>query len=254
MASPLISVIVVCKNPGTVLRLALESVWFQTMQPELIVVDGASTDGTAAWLGTVRDRLSAFISESDKGVYDAMNKGVSLARGEWIVFLGADDRLSSATVCAESSVTLNATGASVVVGEAQYDDGRIYALAKTINPLARNFVHHQATFYRRSLFEQLGGFDPSLAVMGDYDFNLRLWKTGMRFKPISLRIAECTSNGLSDSGRWQGYREEIAVRHRYASARRCWVWDGVSLIRYGRKKLARLFPRKKRPRLTTLPA
>src|SRR4051812_14036711 len=74
-ATPSLSVIIVCKNPGKSLAIALESVWEQRhVQVELIVIDGASTDGSAQWLEARRGRLAVFVSEPDSGVYDAMNK------------------------------------------------------------------------------------------------------------------------------------------------------------------------------------
>ena len=76
--------------------------------------------------------------------------------------------------------------------------------------------------------------------MADYEFNVRLWKNRVRFKPIPLRIAACGTGGLSDSGRWRGYREEIAVRHRYFSFGRCLGWDALSVVRFLRKQLLRL--------------
>ena len=213
------------------------------MTPELIVIDGGSTDGTRDWLAAQRPRLAALVSEPDRGVYDALNKGVALAQGEWVLFLGADDRLAGDMVLSESLNWLKKTEAGVAAGEAAYDDGRLYKLRSHVNPVARNFVHHQAAFYRRSLFAENGGFDVSLAIMADYDFNLRLWKNRVRFKPLPLRIAACGVRGLSDAGRWRGYGEEIAVRHRYFAAWRCAFWDALSAVRFVRKKIVRSFAR-----------
>ena len=95
-------------------------------------------------------------------------------------------------------------------GEAAYDDGRIYRLATRPRPIARNFVHHQATLYRRTVFQEHGGFDATLRIMADYDFNLRLWKSRVRFRSLALRLAICGTGGLSDRGGWLGYREEWA--------------------------------------------
>jgi len=243
-APPSVSVIVVCKNPGPRLPAALESIWTQLhVQPELIVIDGGSTDGAREWLEAQRARLALLVSEPDTGIYDAMNKGVALAHGEWVLFLGADDRLVGDMVLSESLNWMKKTEAGVVAGEAAYDDGRIYKLRSHVNPLARNFVHHQSAFYRRTLFEENGNFDTSLAVMADYEFNVRVWKNRVRFKPIPLRIAACGIAGISDAGHWRGYREEIAVRHRYFAAWRCWLWDVLSVVRYVRKKIVRGFAR-----------
>ncbi len=238
--SPLISVIVVCRNPGERIRAALESVWTQQpVPPEVIVIDGASTDGTSAWLAGSRSRLTTLVSEPDTGVYEAMNKGIAAARGEWLLFLGADDQLAGDRVLAQAAHWLEKTSAGVAAGEAAYEDGRLYALPVKPRVLARNFVHHQAAFYRRSLFAENGGYDASLAVMGDYDLNLRLWKNHVAFRPLPLRIAVCGARGLSDSGRWAGYAEEIRVRHRHFPAWKCWGWDVLSVARWLRKRIVR---------------
>ena len=243
-APPFISVIVVCKNPGVRLADALDSVWAQReVALELVVVDGASSDGTAAWLAARRDRIATLIGEPDGGVYEAMNKGVAAAQGEWVLFLGADDRLVGDGVLCEAAKWLARTSSGVAAGEIAYDDGRIYKLARRVHPLARNFAHHQAAFYRRTLFAEHDGFDPSLKIAADYDFNLRLWKAHVRFKPIPLRIAACRPGGLSDAGRWSTYGEEIRVRHRHYPAGRCWFWDGLSVARFLRKKVVRALPR-----------
>jgi glycosyltransferase involved in cell wall biosynthesis len=241
MSTPLISVIVVCRNPGPRLRTALESVWGQqNADCEIVVIDGASTDGTREWLETQRTRLGPLVSESDRGVYDAMNKGVAAARGDWVVFLGADDRLLEG---APTGVipALRQTEADVVVGEAAYDDGRIYRLGGTAAAVRRNFMHHQAAFYRRSLFAAHGPFETGLQIMADYEFNLRLLRAGVRFQSVPTRIAACGSSGLSDAGGWTGYREEITVRHRHFPAWQCWLWDLGSVLRFLRKKLLRTF-------------
>lgn len=237
-SAPTLSVIVACKNPGEQLHATLASVWAQLhVSAEIIVVDGGSTDGSVAWLEAQRPRLGVLISGPDGGVYDAMNKGVAHARGEWVYFLGADDRLVGDMVLSETVNWMRKTEAGVVAGEVAYDDGRIYKLRASVNAIARNFVHHQGAFYRRTLFAENGGFDTSLAVMADYDFNVRIWKSRVRFNPIPLRIAACGVGGLSDGGGWRGYREEIAVRHRYFSNARCLPWDALSVARYLRKKV-----------------
>lgn len=244
-AAPPVSVIVVCKNPGARLRGGLETVWQQTGPgAELIVVDGGSTDGTREWLESKRSRLHAFVSEPDRGVYDAMNKGLAAARANWVLFLGADDRLAANDVIERAQPQLGRTDAGVVVGEARYDDGRSYRMRNSPRLVARNFVHHQAAFYARTLFARHGGFDPALAIMADYELNLRLWKQGVRFASLPVHIATCGAGGLSDRGAWRGYREEIAVRHRHFSPVACLPWDALSVVRFLRKQFVRSFRRK----------
>ena len=89
---PLVSVITVCRNAATTLEACLLSVAAQGWpHVEHIVIDGASTDGTGDILASHRDRLAVVVSEPDRGLYDAMNKGVARARGDFVIFLNADD-------------------------------------------------------------------------------------------------------------------------------------------------------------------
>jgi len=239
--APLISVIVVCKNPGPPLRTALASVREQRgASVEIVVVDGASADGTREWLESQAAPDLHVVSEPDCGVYDAMNKGLAAARGSWLLFLGADDRLAGPKILASASVQLRTSEAEIVVGEARFDDGRTYPLAAVGTAVQRNFVHHQAAFYRKDSMVRRGGFDPSLRVMADYDLNTRLLTTGARFEAMTLHVAECASGGLSDAGSWAGYREEITVRHRYFPFKECWWWDLGSVARWIRKQGIRL--------------
>jgi len=243
-AAPAISVVVACKNPGPRLPAALASVWEQTgVACELVVVDGASVDGTREWLAAQSGRLTAWVSEPDRGAYAAMNKGLRLARSQWLLFLGADDLLAGPGVFAAAAPQLDAGAGEVFVGEAAYDDGRVYRLAGRPRPIARNFVHHQAAFYRRDCFAR-GGYDEGLHMQADYDLNLRLWRAGVRFRPLPVRVALCTAGGISDAGRWMNYREEIAVRHRHFPAWRCWPWDAGSVVRYLRKRALIPFTRR----------
>ena len=239
MTTPLVSVVLVCRNPGPRLRAALESVWTQSDGTcEIIVIDGASTDGSREWLESQRARLGALVTEPDHGVYEAMNKGTAAARGDWVLFLGADDRLRDGALAGIVPV-LQSSQAGVVVGEAAYDDGRVYRLGAPAAAVRRNFVHHQAACYRRTLFAAHGPFEAGLRIMADYDFNLRLLQAGVEFQTVPTRIAACGSGGLSDAGGWSGYREEITVRHRYFPTWQCWPWDLGSVVRYARKKILR---------------
>ena len=239
-----ISVITVTWNSAATVADTLRSVNAQEHPDvEHILVDGNSTDATLSIVRAVGQRVTTLVSEPDRGIYDAMNKGVAAAHGTWVQFLGADDRLVGDMVLSEALNWMKKTEAGVAAGEAAYDDGRLYKLRAHVNPLAGNFVRHQSAFYRRSLFEENGGFDVSLAVKADYDFNVRLWKNHVRFKPLPLRIAACGARGRSNSGRWRGYGEEITVRHRYFAPWRCWFWDALSIGRFARKKIARNFSR-----------
>jgi glycosyltransferase involved in cell wall biosynthesis len=239
MTSPLISVILCFRNPGPVLAEALRSLEGQAEDSwELVLVDGASTDGSAGLVSeSLRPRLR-LVSGPDRGVYDAMNKGLALAQGEWVYFLGADDRLEDPQVLGRAAALLRLSQAALVSGSVRYADGRRYA-GRARNPVARNFLHHQGTFYRRRLFATHGGFDIGFRIQADYDFNLRVLRAGERHEEMPLSVAVCGCGGLSDAGCWLNYREEIRVRHRHFPVWRCLVWDLGSVVRYLRKRFLR---------------
>jgi putative colanic acid biosynthesis glycosyltransferase len=241
MSAPLVSVILVCRNPGPALRTALESVWQQTgVAYEVIVVDGASTDGTAEWLAANRFRLGSLISEPDTGVYDAMNKGVASARGQWLLFLGADDRLAAPDTLFQLGNTLTQTPAGIVAGMARFTDGRTYA-PQPATAIRRNFIHHQSAFYRRELFAKHGSFDAIFRIQADYELNLLWQQAGVGIATLPQLVAVCGTGGLSDGGSWANYREEIRVRHQHFPAWQCWLWDLASFVRFLRKNIIRMF-------------
>lgn len=201
---------------------------------ELIVVDGKSTDQTAEVLAREKDIITHLISESDVGVYDAMNKGVSKASGEWSLFIGADDRLADSDVLRDCERLLAASEDSIACGEIRYDDGRTWRHDQKARIIFRNFLHHQATFYRTQLLRE-NPFDIKYRIQADYHLNLQLVTRKHAVRSIPRRIAICGAHGLSDSGRWANYREEISVRHRHFPRWQCLPWDLASIARYFRK-------------------
>jgi putative colanic acid biosynthesis glycosyltransferase len=227
--APSFSVIITCRDPGPRLHAALESLWLQRGAPiELILIDRGSTDGTREWLEARRSQITLVPSSADVGVFQALNEALAIARGDWIFFFGADDRLVGDAVLSETLNWMKKTECGVVAGESASDDGRISNLGAHANPIARDFVPCSATFYRRGLFEENGAFDPTAGAMARYELNLRLWKNRVRFKPIPLRIAATEPAAGFD---WQSAREEIRVRHRYYPGWRCWRWDAMSMLR-----------------------
>jgi glycosyltransferase involved in cell wall biosynthesis len=169
-----------------------------------------------------------------------MNKGIAVSTGDWILFLGADDRLAGDSVLHAAAQHLQLARADVAVAEVTYDDGRVYRHPSPLGPLARNFIHHQGAFYRRTLFDAGQNFDMTFRVMGDYELNLRFLNRQIQSQPLPLHLTICGSGGISDAGLWLGCTEEIKARHRHAAAWRCWPWDILSIARFLRKRAVRL--------------
>ncbi|HTQ98629.1 MAG TPA: glycosyltransferase family 2 protein, partial [Candidatus Acidoferrum sp.] len=166
-----ISVITAVRNNRDTVAAALDSILAQThADVELVVIDGASTDGTLNILARYATRLQVLVSEDDSGIYDALNKGLNRARGDVIGFLHADDLLAANDVLARIAATFAATGADCVYGDLVYIDrerpARIirYWRSRAFEPrlLARGWMPPHPTLYlRREVYERFGLFDTS---------------------------------------------------------------------------------------------
>lgn len=230
-AEPACSLIVTCRNPGMRLGPTLASALEQRRAAvEVIVVDQGSTDGTLAWLEARRGEFAAVVNLPGAARVAAANAGIERARGEWVHFLRPGDRLAGDGVVAEVLVWAGKTEAGVVVGETASDEGELRRLPARVNALAGEFAPPAGTFYQRSLFAENGPFDPDLPLAADYEFQLRLWKGRVRFKPLPIRVAACGPH-YPAAGPWPSWREEVAVRRRYFPFHRSLLWDGLGLAR-----------------------
>lgn len=186
---PLISIIVAVFNGKATLQQCIDSVAQQTYpSKELIIIDGGSNDGTVDLLEENRNKISFWTTEPDRGIYNAWNKGLAQAHGEWICFLGADDYFWDITVLeriAAQLVTLPvnirlAYGQIMLVstgGEAPRPKGEPW---EQIKEFFKEYmcIPHVGTMHRRSLFELHGKFDETFRIAGDYELLLRELNTG----------------------------------------------------------------------------
>jgi len=178
-----VTVVTVTRNDLRRLRATWESLKEQDLAAfEWIVVDGASADGTAEWLGALSDPRLTFVSEPDDGLYDAMNHGLALASGELTTFLNAGDSylrpdvLSRVAQMHKSEGWQWGHGAAVIVDETGRQvrpvtggyRGRLrYAFGRSV-------VTHQTVFARTELLRKLGGFDLRFPIAGDVHMTMRL--------------------------------------------------------------------------------
>lgn len=220
--APLISVITVCFNAMATLQNASDSLSRQEFDNfEWVVVDGASKDGTVDWLTEHRDRMAAFVSEPDNGIYDAMNKALRLARGEWVFFLNADDRLVDPQVLADVAPILSTTPGDIglVYGNARYTDGKREWPRDFGWVSSRNLVYgdlcHQVIFARRSLFRSVGEFDVTLRFNADFDWLLRVLRSGAGMLHLARDIAYFFKGGAHVKSAEACEAERFTVRYRY---------------------------------------
>lgn len=199
--TPKISIVTVVFNAATTLEKTIQSVAQQTYKDiEYVVVDGGSTDGTMDIVRKNERYITKWVSERDKGIYDAMNKGVKLCSGQWIYFLGADDVLTDAGVV-EQIVRHFHHANEVIYGDVIFKhagsryDGRF----GSFKIVTRN-IPHQALFYPKSVFDSFT-FDTLYRVYADYHLNLRLYNDKRwKFKYMPIAVAIFDDTGSSGSG------------------------------------------------------
>jgi len=183
MASPRVSIITVCYNNYSGLKRTMASVVRQNYANfEWIIVDGCSQDNTLELLDEIRqcDIVCKVLVEADNGIYDAMNKGIDLAQGDYCLFLNSGDYFYNSSVLADVQRFLVA---DIIVGEMQEihplrpERNRIKSWEK--RKLNRSFFYnrtlpHQATFIRRNLFSLYGPYETRFKIKGDHDFFARV--------------------------------------------------------------------------------
>lgn len=229
-------------------RQCLESVHDQTYEHiEHIVVDGASTDGTVALLQEYADRgWIRFVSEPDTGIYDAMNKGVRMARGTYVAFLNSDDYYHDSRGVAASVKSLEARGADFSYAPARMinDAGVVLTDHPHCFPDLSSVFSimpfcHQTMFTRRSVMLAEGLFDTRFKSAGDYDFVLRLCLKKYAGTFVKKVFTTFRCGGLSDVDREQSRREVarayfknygalLPITERECEGIYCRSYDGIS--------------------------
>lgn len=208
--NPLLTVIVAVFNGAATLQQCIDSFARQTYaNKELIVIDGGSSDGTVGLLSENRKLLSYWVSEPDKGIYNAWNKALEQAHGEWICFLGADDFFADENVLSKMAPHLIRAypRSRIVYGQTAIvnDAGReLYTVGEPWEKMRRRFlsvmcVPHPGAMHHRSLFADLGRFDESFRIAGDYEFLLReLIQASALFVP-DVAVVAMRQGGVSST-------------------------------------------------------
>jgi len=191
----LISVIIPTFNSAKVISQAIQSFIDQKFAGcELIIIDGGSSDATIDILKSYMHHISYLISEPDNGLYDAMNKGIDKANGEWLYFLGSDDQILN-SVFDNLSHHLK-QDFKLVYGNVIYDNGHQMYSQFNNRMILENTLHHQSAFYHHSLFSSFR-YDSSLKVVADYELNLRAYLNKVHSLKVNRTIAKCGSSGVS---------------------------------------------------------
>lgn len=207
-----VSIITVCFNSAETITGTLKSLASQSYKDiEHIIVDGGSSDRTLEIVDANRCDRTKVISESDDGLYDAMNKGIKLATGDIIGILNSDDFFESDDVVAAVIDTfLQSPECDLVFGDVVFVDQdhlskvtRYYG-AQNFRPWKLRFgwmPPHPATFVRRSAYEKVGGYRLDMRISADYEMFVRwLLKARLRWKHLNKVLVRMRSGGVSTSG------------------------------------------------------
>lgn len=206
-----ISVITVAFNAAQTIDATMRSVSTQTHPDiEYIVIDGGSTDGTQACIASHASRLAHFVSEPDRGIYDAMNKGIRLASGTLVGILNADDVYADNTVLARVARAVEEGNLDAVYGDVEFfapenpdvTTRRYSSRCFSPGSLAWGWMPaHPTLFLRRELFERYGHYRSDFRIAGDYELIARFFKDGkLKYRYLSEILVRMSTGGVSTGG------------------------------------------------------
>lgn len=208
------------------MRKTIESINKQTFKNfEVWVMDGESDLKTQEFLKELEAPFF-YQSKKDNGIYDAMNAGITLSKGDWLYFLGAEDVFFNEGILEQIFSNSSLNNETIIAGKIIYEGDTkpfIHSKKKVVKDVywsrcmwVRNGLHHQGTFYKNELFENKK-YDLNYKTLADYWFNLYLFKSKEKCKIFDFIIAKCNSDGISKSGNWEMYREEINLKTNLSS-------------------------------------
>lgn len=231
-STPFFSIITVCRNSEKTIEQTIKSVLGQTFKNlEYIIIDGASDDNTLSIINKYRDQIDVVISEADDGIYDAMNKGIALSKGEVIGIINSDDWYEANSLELVAEAYEKSDKRKVFHGLCKYyengREGKILAYHHDVIP--KMMIAHPTVFVPSFLYEKFGVFNVEYKVSADYELILRFFTKGVQFYRIERVLANFRSGGISDGKSSKADIAKIQLLH-----------GQISLARY-RIKLMRIF-------------
>lgn len=211
------SIITINLNNKIGLRTTINSVINQSFKDyEYIIIDGGSNDGSVDVIKEFNDKITYWISEVDKGIYHAMNKGIIISKGDYILFLNSGDYLYNESVLL--NVFKEGLKSDIVTGNTilKHPDGTItyrlapikYSLVEALN----NGLSHSCTFHKRTLFLNLGLYNENRKIAGDWEFTLKaIIKSGASYNSIPQYISVFNLDGISNTMKSQNEAERIDI-------------------------------------------
>lgn len=187
---------------------------------EYIIIDGLSNDGTLQVINKYHDRISKLVSEKDKGIYDAMNKGLALATGDYVIFMNSGDEFYAPDTVAH--VFAAADDADIYYGETEMIDNNLQSLGQRRHQAPRAFtwrgfkygmsISHQAIYIRRALTEP---YDSRYHLSADIDWIIRAAKKAKKIVNVNQYVAKYLVGGMSKKKHRQSLQERFNIMKRY---------------------------------------
>jgi len=224
-----ITIVTVCRNSETFLAETIESVTGQTYPNlEYIIIDGASTDGTLGIIKQYEPKIDTWVSEPDSGMYEAINKGLQLATGDYILILNSDDRLTNSDTIQEAVSIIGNNRPDYFYGnlikfqDEKYRKVKLFTVTfdQLLMSTHGTFISHPCFFISAKLNQVLGGYDSSYLYAADYDYILRaLAVPGCKGQHIDLFVSHFRLHNNNAYNRALGKineeREKILTQHGY---------------------------------------
>lgn len=251
-----ITLITVCLNSASAIPTALESVLSQKgADYEYLVIDGGSTDGTVEIVREFEPKFAGrmrWISEQDRGMYDAINKGIRMARGDVVGLLHADDVIAAEDALAKISAAFDAcpdidgTYADIRFVRTLAGPTVRYCTGRFFRPWMFRFgvqTAHPSTFFRRSCFDRWGDYSLDFGMFGDFELLCRfIWKNRAKVRYLPFCTTTMRLGGASTSG-WRTTKKINRTDLRALKANGCWSALPMLYLRYPFKVWGYVFKR-----------
>ncbi|MEZ4858026.1 MAG: glycosyltransferase family 2 protein [Flavobacteriaceae bacterium] len=205
----MVSIITINYNNVLGLEKTIQSVISQTYNNyEFIVVDGASTDGSVALLEHYKAYIHCSISEKDAGIYHAMNKGIKMAKGDYLLFLNSGDVLTSASALIDF-VDHPLFKGDIIYGDYQFENGeKVYPDTLPSNYFMKTSLPHQSTFFNRRVFELMGPYDETYQIGADRAFFIQCFESKkITFQHIPYFLTLFDLSGVSNNSAYLKKKE-----------------------------------------------
>lgn len=213
---PFFTIITVVKNGGKSLQRAIDSLKAQTFQDfEYLILDGGSTDNTLEIIKNNSLSIDYSISRKDKGLYDALNQGVGLARGKFIGILHSDDIYEEDALSKVFKIIETDNKSSIIYGAIKFSKIQNKSFYISDDELYERMIYHPSCFVEKDLYLRIGTFNTRYRIAADYEFMLRCKVLGVKFLGKNTVIATFTENGLSSKHKFRSIIETSIIQTKF---------------------------------------